>query len=95
MKTLSDYYYYLYKQSDVLLFTDVFENFRDVCSDKYGIDPAWYYTAPGLAWDAALKITDVKLGLCSIVFFNRGQKWWRKLNRIATSSVLLQNGTYI
>ena len=34
-------------------------------------------------------------GLCSIVFFNRGQKWWRKLNRIVTSSTLLQNGTYI
>ena len=33
--------------------------------------------------------------LCSIVFFNRGQKWWRKLNRIVTSSTLLQNGTYI
>ena len=33
--------------------------------------------------------------LCSRVFFNRGQKWWRKLNRIVTSSALLQNGTYI
>ena len=28
--------------------------------------------------------------LCSRVFFNRGQKWWRKLNRIVTSSALLQ-----
>ena len=59
MTTLRDYHD-LYNQSDVLLLADIFENFRDVCSDNYGLDPAWYYTAPGLAWDAALKITDVK-----------------------------------
>ena len=28
---------------------------------EYGLDPAWYYTAPGVAWDAALKCTKVKL----------------------------------
>lgn len=64
MKTLGDYLE-LYNQSDVLLLADVFENFRDVCSNNYGLDPAWYYTAPGLAWDAALKITEVKLELLS------------------------------
>ena len=62
MKTLRDYHD-LYNQSDVLLLADVFENFRDVCIKNYGLDPAWYYTAPGLAWDAALKITGVKLEL--------------------------------
>ena len=30
---------------------------------NYGLDPAWYYTAPGLAWDAALKVIKVKLEL--------------------------------
>ena len=30
---------------------------------NYGLDPAWYYTAPGLAWDATLKITKVELEL--------------------------------
>ena len=64
MTTLRDYHD-LYNQSDVLLLADIFENFRDVCSDNYGLDPAWYYTAPGLAWDAALKITDVELELLS------------------------------
>ena len=64
MKTIRDYHD-LYNQSDVLLLADVFENFRDVCSKNYGLDPAWYYTAPGLAWDAALKITEVKLELLS------------------------------
>ncbi|MCG8374780.1 MAG: DNA polymerase, partial [Balneolales bacterium] len=62
MKTMREYHN-LYLESDVLLLADVFENFRDVCIKNYGLDPAWYYTAPGLAWDAALKITKVKLEL--------------------------------
>ena len=36
-----------------------------------------------------------KIGYAPEFFFNRGQKWWRKLNGIVTSSTLLQNGTYI
>ena len=43
----------------------MFENFRDVCCKNYGLDPAWYFTSPGLAWDAALKMTDVELELMS------------------------------
>ena len=31
----------------------------------YGLDPAWYLIAPGLAWDATLKITKVQLELLS------------------------------
>ena len=42
---------------------NVFETFRDVCITNYEFDPAWYYTAPGLAWDAALKMTKVELEL--------------------------------
>ena len=61
-KTMRDYHD-LYLKSDVLLLTDVFETFRDVCSTNYGLDPAWYYTAPGLSWDAALKKTGVELEL--------------------------------
>ena len=59
-KTLKDYHD-LYLESDVLLLTDVFETFRDLCMTNYKPDPAWYYTAPGLAWDAALKMTKVEL----------------------------------
>ena len=29
------------------------------------LDPAWYFSAPGLAWDAVLKITKVRLELLS------------------------------
>ena len=59
-KILKDYHD-LYLESDVLLLADIFENFRDVCMTNYELDPAWYYTAPGVAWDAALKMTKVEL----------------------------------
>jgi hypothetical protein len=58
-------YHDLYNMTDVLLLADVFENFRDVCTRNYKLDPAWYYTSPGLAWDAALKMTEVNLELLS------------------------------
>ena len=64
MKTFKDYHD-LYNVSDVFLLADVFENFRGVCMENYHLDPAWYYTATGLALDAALKITEVELELLS------------------------------
>ena len=66
MKTLKDYLK-LYNISDVLLLADVFENFRDLCLKNYGLDPVYYYTAPGLAWDAMLKMTKINLELLSNV----------------------------
>ena len=54
-------YHDLYLKTDVLLLTDVFENFRNMCLDYYGLDPAHYYTLPNFAWDAMHKKTDVVL----------------------------------
>ena len=56
-------YHDLYVATDVLLLADVFEKFRGVCQEKYGLDPAHYYTASGLSWDALLKKTGVELEL--------------------------------
>ena len=56
-------YHDLYLMSDVLLLTDVFENFRNVCLKAYNLDPCHFYTSPGLAWQACLKMTDVELEL--------------------------------
>ena len=56
-------YLELYNETDVLLLADVFENFRDICLENYKLDPAHYFTAPGLSWDAALKMTKVELEL--------------------------------
>ena len=58
-------YHELYNKVDVLLLADVFENFRNICLENYELDPAHYYTAPGLVWDAALKVTGVNLELLS------------------------------
>ena len=56
-------YHDLYLRTDVLLLADVFENFRTTCLRQYELDPAHYYTSPGLSWDALLKMTGVKLQL--------------------------------
>ena len=65
METFKDYHK-LYNVTDVLLLADVFENFRNLCLKIYGLDPVYYYTAPGLAWDACLKMTGVNLELLSV-----------------------------
>jgi hypothetical protein len=46
----------------VHLLADVFENFRNLCLEYYELDPCHFYTGPGLAWQAALKMTGVELG---------------------------------
>ena len=56
-------YHDLYVQSDAILRADVFENFRNMCLDIYGIDPVYFVSAPGLAWQVCLKNTEVKLEL--------------------------------
>ena len=75
METFKDYHE-LYNVSDVLLLADVFENFRDLCLKIYGLDPVYYFTAPGLAWDACLKMTDIQLELLSdvnmLLMFEKG-----------------------
>ncbi|KAJ8917969.1 hypothetical protein NQ315_002664 [Exocentrus adspersus] len=53
----------IYLKSDVLLLCDVFQNFRKICFETYKLDPAQYFTAPGLAWDAMLRLTKVNLEL--------------------------------
>ena len=56
-------YHDLYVQTDTFLLVDVFETFRDKCIKIYGLDPSYFYFAPGLAWQACLKKTGVKLEL--------------------------------
>ena len=61
-KDISDYHD-LYVQSDTLLLADVFENFRNMCLEIYELDPVYFVSAPGLAWQACLKEAEVKLKL--------------------------------
>ena len=62
IKNLGEYHD-LYAQSDTLLLSDVFENFRDKCIEIYHLDSAHFLSAPGLAWQACLKKTGVELEL--------------------------------
>ena len=50
-------YHDFYLATDVYLLADVFENFRDMCLDYYGLEPTHYYTLPMLAWGALLNYT--------------------------------------
>ena len=60
-------YHDLYVKSDTLLFADVFENFRNMCIKVYELDPNHFLSAPGLAWQACLKKTEIKLELLTDV----------------------------
>ena len=51
--------------ADVLLLTDVFEEFREMCFITYELDPAFYITSPHLSFDVRLKCTGVELELIS------------------------------
>ena len=56
-------YHDIYLKSDVTMLADYFEKFRDTCLKHYKLDPAQYYSAPVLVWDAALRMTKVNLQL--------------------------------
>ena len=48
-----------------LLVADVFENFRKMCSEIYELDPGKFISVLRLAWQAALKKTEVEVELLS------------------------------
>ena len=77
LKTMGEYHD-LYLKSDILLLADVFENFRKACQQYYELDPAHYFTSPGLSWDAMLKMTNIELELISDVdmfqFIEKGMR---------------------
>ena len=53
----------MHVQSSTLLLADVSENFKNMCLKIYQLDPPKSLSAPGLAWQAALKKTKVKSDL--------------------------------
>ena len=69
-------YHNLYLKTDVVLLTNIFKEFRRVCMENYGLDPAHFYTAPGLAWKACLKKAKICLELLldpdMLLMFERG-----------------------
>ena len=53
----------MHVQSNTLLLADVFENFRIKCTKIHKLDPAYFLSAPGLAWQTCLKKTEIRLEL--------------------------------
>ena len=60
MTNMGDYHDH-YLKKDVLLLTDVLEKFIDTYLKYYGLDPCHYFSAPGLSWNAMLKMTNLEL----------------------------------
>ena len=75
LKNLGEYHDF-YLRTDVLLLSNVFETFRNNCLEYYKLDPAHFYTSPGLAWQAYLKKTGVRLELLTypdmLLMFEKG-----------------------
>jgi hypothetical protein len=61
-KTVLDYHN-LYLKCDVLLLADVFESFRTASLSTFGLDPAYFVSAPQLSWDCMMKMTGCELTL--------------------------------
>ena len=64
-------YHDLYLRTDVVLLANVFEAFRDTCLKHYKLDPAHFYTFPGLAWRACLNLFRLGVGtMCPLQVFS-------------------------
>ena len=72
--TFEDFHDHCLKK-DVLLLADIFEKFIFINVKYYGLDPCHYFSAPGLSWDAMLKMTNKirknKMILINACFLNK------------------------
>ena len=75
IRNLGDYHD-LYVRTDVAPLANMYEAFRETCLEHYKLDPAHFYTSPGLAWKACLKRTRIRLKLLTdpnmLLMFERG-----------------------
>ena len=62
----------LYCYTDVALLADVFESYRKLAMDTYGLDPAHYVFSPSMAQEAMLKTTGIEVDLDAHLFFGGG-----------------------
>ena len=63
-------YHDSYLQTAVLILANVFENFRKTSMYYYNLDPSHYFSSPGFAWDAMLKITGASFELITDIDTN-------------------------
>ena len=66
-------YHNLYVQGDTLLLADVFESFWNMFLEIYELDLAHFLSAPGLAWQEALKRTiDLLINIDKLLMVEKG-----------------------
>ena len=67
-----------YLKKDISLLAESFEKFVSTSLKCYNLDPCHYLSAPGLSWDAMLKMTKVKVEKISdpdkYLFFEQGMR---------------------
>ena len=75
--TLEDFHDH-YLKKDVLLLADIIEKFISTDLKYHGLDPCHYFSAPGLSWDAMLKMTKIELEKIGdpdkYMFFEQGMR---------------------
>ena len=54
-------YHNLYLKKDVILLADIFGKFIPICLKYHDLDRTYYFNAPGLSFDAMLKMTKAEL----------------------------------
>ena len=77
LKTFEDFHNH-YLKKYILLLAESFEKFICISLKCYNLDPCHYLSAPGLSWDAMLKMTKVKVEKISdpdkYLFFEQGMR---------------------
>ena len=71
---------YLNVPGETLLLADVFENSRNMCINIYELDPPKFLSAPGLAWQAALKKYKLKLNILTDIDVINDSKRYKRRN---------------
>ena len=76
--TFEDFHNHYLKKDVLLLLADSFEKFISTCLRYYDLDTCHYFSAPGLSWDAMLKMIGVTLEKISDpdkqMFFEQGMR---------------------
>ena len=77
IKNLGEYHD-LYVQSNTAQLADTLAQFRTLCLNERRLDPAYFCTTPGLAFETCLKMTEVELELLTdmdlVLMFEKGTR---------------------
>jgi len=89
-------YHDIYLKIDVLGLADIFEAYRTLSFDSYGLDPAHFIGLPSFTWQAGLKHTKVKLEqITDIDMYLFFEKWKRGGVSVISGKYAKANNKYL